>query len=156
MDNRKRTIELPEGVPTENAKPKIGDRMPDGTVYAGNLPDTGTPMYTTPADAPLTMQWREARDYAARLDAHGHDDWRLPSKAELNELFTTALESADLTKAVRFPPGTTGRPRRTATALRGARASVMATRSTYSSSLGCPSAASGDESFGHFWPGYHA
>lgn len=30
---------------------RIGDRMPDGTVYAGISPDTSKPMYTTPAYA---------------------------------------------------------------------------------------------------------
>ena len=47
-------------VSNEDAKPeagapmKVGDRMPDGTIYAGTSPDTGTAMYTTSADAPLT------------------------------------------------------------------------------------------------------
>jgi hypothetical protein len=61
--------------------------MPDGTVYAGVSPDTGTPMYATPKDAPLTCTFNEARKYATKLDAHGHKDWRVPSKAELNALF---------------------------------------------------------------------
>lgn len=74
------------------ADPKVGDKMPDGTIYAGDSPDTGKPMYTTPADAPLTMKWQEAMDYAKRLDAHGHDDWRLPSKGELNVLFNYRAE----------------------------------------------------------------
>ena len=68
-------------------EPEPGDRRPDGTVYAGVSPDTGKPMYVTPLDAPLTMKWKDAMDYAAKLDAHGHKDWRLPSKAELNVLF---------------------------------------------------------------------
>ena len=65
----------------------IGDIMPDGTVYAGVSPDTGKPMYTTPADAPNVMVWQEAMDYAAKLGAHGHRDWRLPTKDELNLFF---------------------------------------------------------------------
>jgi hypothetical protein len=105
MDNRKRTIELPEGVPTENAKPKIGDRMPDGTVYAGNLPDTGTPMYTTPADAPLTMQWREAMNYVGALEAHGHKDWRLPSRAEFNMLVNNRAAIGGFDTSGSFPAG---------------------------------------------------
>jgi uncharacterized protein DUF1566 len=68
--------------------PQIGDRMPDGTIYAGASPDTGKPMYAAPADAPLTMKWKEAMDYAAKLDAHGHQDWRLPTKGELAALFS--------------------------------------------------------------------
>lgn len=83
MDKRKRTIELSD----KAATPQAGDGMEDGTIYAGTSPDTGEPMYTTPADAPMKMKWREAMDYAAALTAHGHKDWRLPSEAELNVLF---------------------------------------------------------------------
>jgi hypothetical protein len=73
--------------PDIRAKPKTGDRMPDDTIYAGISPDTGKAMYATPADASLTMKFNEAKKYAAKLDAHGHQDWRLPTKAELNVLF---------------------------------------------------------------------
>jgi len=66
---------------------KVGDVVPDGTVFAGISPDTNKPMYTTPKDAPLTMRWKAAMEYAAKLDAHGHDDWRVPTKSELNVLF---------------------------------------------------------------------
>jgi hypothetical protein len=81
----------------EPAQPKVsantnqpsvpGDKMPDGTIYAGISPDTNRPMYATPADAPLTMKFNQATDYAAKLDAHGHRDWRVPTKNELNVLF---------------------------------------------------------------------
>jgi len=71
----------------ESTEPKIGDRMADGSIYAGTSPDTGKAMYATPADAPLTMKWKAAMEYAAKLDAHGHDDWRVPTKSELNVLF---------------------------------------------------------------------
>ncbi len=67
--------------------PEIGDRMADGTVYAGVSPDTGKAMYATPADAPLTMKWEDAMKHAAKLDAHGHQDWRVPTKGELNVLW---------------------------------------------------------------------
>jgi uncharacterized protein DUF1566 len=67
----------------------IGDKMPDGTVFAGVSPDTGKPMYTTPSDAPQPMKWKEAMDYAEKLDAHGHQDWRLPTKGELAALFNS-------------------------------------------------------------------
>ena len=67
--------------------PQIGDKMPDGTVYAGLSPDTNKPMYTTPADAPLTYNFNQAQKYAAKLDAHGHQDWRVPTKVELNVLY---------------------------------------------------------------------
>ncbi len=66
--------------------PAVGDKMPDGTVYAGISPETNKPMFVTPADAPL-MGFNQAKEYAAKLDAHGHQDWRLPTKAELNVLY---------------------------------------------------------------------
>jgi len=69
------------------AEAKIGDKMPDGTVFAGISPETNKPMYATPADAPLTMVFNKATEYAAQLDAHGHQDWHVPTKAELNVLF---------------------------------------------------------------------
>jgi len=64
-----------------------GDKMPDGTVFVGISPDTNKPMYATPADASLTMKFNEAQQYATKLDAHGHKDWRVPTKGELNVLF---------------------------------------------------------------------
>jgi hypothetical protein len=70
-----------------NARLKIGDRMPDGTVYAGISAATDEPMYATPNDAPFTYTFNQARDYAAKLDVHGHQDWRVPTKSELNVLF---------------------------------------------------------------------
>ena len=65
----------------------IGSRMPDGTIYAGISPSTGRPMYATPNNATLTCTFNEAGEYASKLDAHGHNDWRVPSKVELNVLF---------------------------------------------------------------------
>jgi len=70
----------------------IGDKMPDGTIFAGISPETNNPMYTTPANAPLKMTLDEAKDHAAKLNAHGHKDWRLPTKAELNLLFQNRAE----------------------------------------------------------------
>jgi hypothetical protein len=77
----------PKAPANTNKAPTPGDKMPDGTVFAGISPDTNKPMYTTPADASLTMKFNEAQEYATKLDAHGHKDWRVPTKAELNVLF---------------------------------------------------------------------
>jgi hypothetical protein len=65
---------------------KAGERMPDGSIYAGLSPTTGSPMYTTPADAPHACTFREARRYAFNLDAHGNRDWRVPTRAEMKAL----------------------------------------------------------------------
>jgi hypothetical protein len=68
-------------------KRNIGDEMEDGTIYAGISPSTRKPLYVMPQDAPLTMWFYEAKEYAAKLDACGHQDWRMPTRDELSELF---------------------------------------------------------------------
>ena len=87
------------------AEPKIGDKMPDGTVFAGISPDTNKPMYATSADASLTMKFNEAQEYAAKLDAHGHKDWRVPTKAELNVLFNNRAAIGGLNISGSYPAG---------------------------------------------------
>jgi hypothetical protein len=67
--------------------PKIGDRMVDGTIYAGESPDTGKAMYTTVGTTGLDLNFKQAAAHARTLSAHGCKDWRLPSKTELNVLF---------------------------------------------------------------------
>src|SRR5579872_840919 len=88
-----------------NTEPKIGDKMPDGTIYAGISPETNKPMYTTPADAPLTMKFNQAQEYAAKLDAHGQKDWRVPSKAELNVLFNNRVAVGGFDVTGEYPAG---------------------------------------------------
>jgi hypothetical protein len=83
---------MPDDAPraSHRATHAIGAVMPDGTVYAGISPDTNKPMYATPADASLTMTFNEAAEYAEIATvrkACGHDDWRVPTQAELNVLF---------------------------------------------------------------------
>jgi len=48
---------------TTATEPEIGDRMADGTIYAGTSPDTNKPMYVTPEDVPLTMEWKQAMEH---------------------------------------------------------------------------------------------
>ncbi len=72
---------------------KPGNRMPDRTVFAGVSPDTGKPMYMTSQDAPLTMKWKDAMEYAANLNAQGYRDWRVPTKGELKVLFENRAAS---------------------------------------------------------------
>ena len=70
---------------TEVTEPCIGAVMNDGTVFAGSL--NGKPIYAAPADAPLTHTFNQAQEYVATLDAHGDQDWRVPTKDELNVMF---------------------------------------------------------------------
>jgi hypothetical protein len=74
-------------VAQQAARTKTGDRMPDGSVYAGVSPETGKAMYTTPKDAAGAYDWSSAGGYCADLQADGRHDWRVPSKGELNVLF---------------------------------------------------------------------
>jgi len=67
--------------------PRIGDTMSDGTIYAGISPETGKPIYTTPADAPDFITFDMEQAYVAGLRTHGRTDWRMPSKGELQVLF---------------------------------------------------------------------
>ena len=67
--------------------PQIGDAMQDGSLYAGISPETAKAMYTTPGDASRSITWKRAMAFAARLDAHGRRDWRVPTKSELAVLF---------------------------------------------------------------------
>jgi hypothetical protein len=88
-----------EPEPEPPREPEVGDTMPDGTVFAGISPDTGKAMFATSADAPLSYIFNEAQKYAKDLDAHGHQDWRLPTKGELNVLFNNraAIGGFDVT-----------------------------------------------------------
>ena len=84
---REREAVRQEPQPPDLGDPNIGDKMPDGSIYAGLSPDTGRPMYAMPADALLTLSFNEAADFANRLNRAkylGHDDWRLPTINELS------------------------------------------------------------------------
>jgi len=69
------------------AELEVGDKMEDGTIFAGVSPKTDRNMFVTPQDASGTLNWKSAMKFAADLDANGYKDWKLPSKAELNLLF---------------------------------------------------------------------
>jgi len=85
-----------------SAAPPVGAKMPDGTLYAGVSPDTARPMYATPRDAPLTLTFEQALNYAACLEAHGHRDWRVPTWEELNVLIKahSSIGNFDTTRSV--------------------------------------------------------
>jgi hypothetical protein len=95
----------PKAPANTNQAPAPGDKMPDGTVFAGISPETNKPMYATPADASLTMTFNDAQKYAATLNAHGHQDWRVPTKAELNVLFNNRAAIGGFDIGGSFPAG---------------------------------------------------
>lgn len=76
------------------ANAKVGDIMPDGAIYAGISPNTNERMYVTAKDASLLMDFNAAAKYAKNLDEHGHKDWRVPTKEELNVLFQNRNKGA--------------------------------------------------------------
>jgi hypothetical protein len=88
-----------------SAAPRIGDKMPDGSVYAGTSPDTGKAMYATPKDAPLTYTFNKAKEYAANLNAYGHQDWHVPTKSELNVLFQNRAAIGGFDISGSYPAG---------------------------------------------------
>lgn len=91
-----------------NQAPAPGDKIPDGSVYAGVSPDTSKPMYALPADLPLILTFNEAAQHAKtinRVKAHGHDDWRVPTKNELNVLFNNRAAIGGFKANVSDPSG---------------------------------------------------
>lgn len=66
---------------------KPGDKMQDGTIFAGISPETSKPMYTAPTDERGAHAFNDAAWHAKNNAALGHKDWRMPSKGELNVLF---------------------------------------------------------------------
>jgi hypothetical protein len=61
--------------------PSIGQKMLDGTIYAGISPDTGQTLCTTPRDERLIYTFKEALERASNLEM------RVPSERELALLF---------------------------------------------------------------------
>lgn len=63
----------------------------DGSVYVGFSPDTGRELYAMPATNEYLVSFQEKESkYIDKLNAEkrcGHDDWRAPTKGELNLMF---------------------------------------------------------------------
>lgn len=59
----------------------IGDKMPDGTIYAGESPDTHQPMFAAPEDVEASYKVDKTRD------ANGEGGFRIPTIGELRVLF---------------------------------------------------------------------
>lgn len=90
VDGKEAVASLPAndaGSTKERAPPRVGERMPDGTIYAGISPDTCKAIYTTAEKEPLIMTWNDAVAYGSAIEIHGHKDWRLPKTSELAVLF---------------------------------------------------------------------
>jgi Protein of unknown function (DUF1566) len=67
----------------------VGNRMDDGTIWAGISPETNGPLYTTPEDAwGHHYNWNEAAEYCRALDISGQRGWHVPTKDELSVLYS--------------------------------------------------------------------
>jgi len=84
---------------------QIGETMPDGSIFAGVSPDTGDAMYAAPADAPLTYTFYQAKEYASKLDTHRHQDWRVPTKDELDVLYNNGAAIGGFDESGSDPAG---------------------------------------------------
>jgi len=66
---------------------KIGTTIKDGTIFAGISPDTGKYMYAAPADAGVSMPFKQAARYAKNLTVGGKKGFHVPTRGELKVLF---------------------------------------------------------------------
>ena len=69
--------------------------MQDGTICAGEV--NGQRLFAAPTDAAVTMKFNEAAQYAKKLNKEkylGHNDWRVPTKDELNLLYQNREKGA--------------------------------------------------------------
>lgn len=84
-----------------------GDRMEDGTIFVGISPDTHKPFYASPADAPLTMKWKQAMDYSAPNKRHRHTQaaFRVPTTGELHLIFQNRAKIGGFNETGKAPAG---------------------------------------------------
>jgi len=74
-----------------------GTVMKDGSIYAGISPNTGNMMFVMPKDSYLPMTFNQAVGHAEALNrtqSLGHEDWRLPTRNELNVIFKNKEKGA--------------------------------------------------------------
>ncbi|MCC2099428.1 MAG: hypothetical protein KDJ29_21230 [Hyphomicrobiales bacterium] len=70
---------------------RIGDVMPDGSIYVGISPRTGEPFFIPAEKTPKRLPHKQAVEAIGKLDAHGHKDWRLGSEEEYRHIFQHRL-----------------------------------------------------------------
>jgi hypothetical protein len=85
--------------------PRVGDKMPDGSIFAGISPDTSKPMYTRPEDVRLSWTFNEAQRFGREVSQYVNQDWRVPSKGELNVLFQNRAAIGGFDESGSYPAG---------------------------------------------------
>jgi hypothetical protein len=76
---------------------EIGQKMADGSVFAGMTADGKSEIYAMPEDLDLTMNFNEAARAVQKLNnqkALRHDDWQIPTLENLYVLYKNQNEGA--------------------------------------------------------------
>ena len=74
--------------------PEIGEKMPDGTIYAGISPTSNKPMFAAATDERGPMTFNSAALCATRRIAGGKRDFRVPDVKEQQVLFDNRNKGA--------------------------------------------------------------
>jgi len=72
------------GLFSDAARP--GEVMPDGSIYAGISPTVHRPFFIAACSPTGLLDWDNANEHAKNKNAHGHNDWELPSIEELKDI----------------------------------------------------------------------
>lgn len=64
-------------------EPFIGEMMGDHSIFAGVSPHTNQPFFTTQFFYGDVVSWAAAHRAAFGMEAHGRNDWRVPTLDEL-------------------------------------------------------------------------
>jgi hypothetical protein len=78
-----------EGLKTESNPLRIGDKMADGTVYAGLTVDGQQQIFAMPADLSILMTFNDAVKAVKKLNddkTFGYNDWEIPTLEALRVL----------------------------------------------------------------------
>jgi hypothetical protein len=76
-------------VVAETTLPRVGQKMRDGSIFAGLIADGTQRIYAMPKDLDITMTFNRAAKAVGKLNARkylGHDDWQIPALDNLHIL----------------------------------------------------------------------
>jgi hypothetical protein len=82
-----RPVTCSSTITEEVNKPSVGDVMEDGTIFAGMSPVDGKALYVLPSRINGSMAWDVANKHLSGLNVCGHNDWRLGTPREVEEIY---------------------------------------------------------------------